>query len=190
LTNLEPLASVETRLRKLSGDEVIANCQASFKENCTAMNTTRSFRRLKPKFQLIPSRLKNVSLPRLGLMLPLLGLAVTGLAWAPHVISPPAAVAYTSRLSLFLNRGPEESFEVFRQRAEIVTRAAVQRSFDADILMTDVVITIVGDYQGIAVPILTLDVSRSDWQLRPDVGYWATYYDAAEGLMSGGMGGM
>jgi hypothetical protein len=53
--------------------------------------------------------------------------------------------------------------------------------------MTDVVVTVVGDYQGIALPILTVDVSRSNWQLRPDVEYWATYFQAAEGLMSGGM---
>ena len=75
-------------------------------------------------------------------MLPLLGLAATGMVWVPHVISPPAAVAYTSRLSLFLTREPDESFEVFLQRAEIVARAAVQRSFDADILMTDVIVTV------------------------------------------------
>jgi len=135
----------------------------------------------------MPAWLRLGALPRLGLMLPLLGLAATGMVWVPHVISPPAAVAYTSRLSLFLTREPDESFEVFLQRAEIVARAAVQRSFDADILMTDVIVTVVGDYQGIAVPILTIDVSRSEWQLRPDVGYWATYYKAAEGLMSGGM---
>lgn len=120
-------------------------------------------------------------------MIPLLGLVGMGVVLIPQVVSPSAAVAYTSRLDLFLTREPDESFDVFRQRAEIVARAAVQRSFDADIVMTDVVVTVVGDYQGIALPILTVDVSRSNWQLRPDVEYWATYFQAAEGLMSGGM---
>jgi hypothetical protein len=116
-----------------------------------------------------------------------MGVLGAGVVWIPQVIAPSAAVAYTSRLDLFLTREPDESFEVFLQRAEIVARAAVQRSFDADVVMTDVVVTIVGDYQNVALPILTIDVSRSDWQLRPDVGYWATYYEAAEGLMSSDM---
>ena len=122
-----------------------------------------------------------------SLVIPLLGLVGMGVVLIPQVVYPSAAVAYTSRLDLFLTREPDESFDVFRQRAEIVARAAVQRSFDADIVMTDVVVTVVGDYQGIALPILTVDVSRSNWQLRPDVEYWATYFQAAEGLMSGGM---
>jgi hypothetical protein len=102
------------------------------------------------------------------------------------MVDPPAAVAYTSRLNLFLTREPDESFEVFVQRSEIVARAAVQRSFDSDVLMTDVIVTVVGDTQRVAVPILTVDVSRSEWQFRPDVEYWATYYEAAEGLMGSG----
>jgi hypothetical protein len=124
---------------------------------------------------------------RFGLSAALMGTLGVGVVWIPQVVTPPAAVAYTSRLNLFLTREADESFEVFIQRAEIVARAAVQRSFDADVVMTDAIVTVVGDYQGIAVPILTIDVSRSEWQRRPDVEYWATYYEAAEGLMSSGM---
>lgn len=120
----------------------------------------------------------------LSALLILTALAGTGLVWVPQLVHPPAAVAYTSRLNLFLTREPEESFDIFVQRAEIIARAAVQRSFDTDVLMTDVIVTVVGDTQNVAVPILTIDVSRSDWRMRPDVAYWATYYRAAEGLMS------
>jgi hypothetical protein len=107
----------------------------------------------------------------------------TGSMVAVQMVLPPAATAYTSRSTLFLTREPTESFEVFVQRAEIIARAAVQRSFDADILVTDVAITVVGENQGISMPILTVDVSRNDWQLRPDVEYWATYFSASEALM-------
>jgi hypothetical protein len=112
-----------------------------------------------------------------------LALTTTGGLLATHLAAPPAAVAYTSRLTLFLTRDANESFDVFVQRAEIITRAAVQRSFDADILITDVAITVVGSNQGISMPVLSVDVSRADWQLNPDVQYWATYFSAAEGLM-------
>ena len=139
---------------------------------------------LKRQLRRLPSRLRRVTLlPQGTVLLPLVGLATTAIVWMPPLINPPAAVAYTSRLNLFLTREPDESFAVFLQRAEIVARAAVQRSFDADILMTDVVVTVVGDTQGVALPVLTVEVSRSDWQLRPDITYWATYFEAAEGLM-------
>jgi hypothetical protein len=130
---------------------------------------------------------RRSSLRRLGTALMLSVITATAVVGLPHLVNPPAAVAYTSRLSLFLTRQPDESFEVFVQRAEIIARAAVQRSFDTDVLMNGVVVTIVGDTQSITVPILTIDVSRSDWQLRPDVQHWARYYDAAEGLMQGGL---
>lgn len=111
----------------------------------------------------------------------LLGL---GGATVPMLVAPPVAQAYTSRVNLFVVREQGESFDTLVQRSEIIARAAVQRSFDADVLMTDVIVTVIGDNQGIAVPILTVPVSRSDWQLRPDVTQWANYYEAARSLVS------
>ncbi|MBE9158671.1 hypothetical protein IQ265_17800 [Nodosilinea sp. LEGE 06152] len=106
-----------------------------------------------------------------------------GSAAVPALMAPPAAQAYTSRVNVFLVREQGESFETLVRRSEIVARAAVQRSFDADVLMTDVIVTIIGDNQGIAVPILTVPVSRSEWQLRPDVTQWADYFEAARYLI-------
>lgn len=106
-----------------------------------------------------------------------------GSAVMPTLVAPPAAQAYTSRVNVFLVREQGESFDTLVQRSEIVARAAVQRSFDADLLMTDVIVTIIGDNQGITVPILTVPVSRSEWQLRPDVTQWADYFEAARYLI-------
>jgi hypothetical protein len=103
---------------------------------------------------------------------------------APVVLTPPAAQAYTSRVNLFVVREPGESFETLVMRSEIIARAAVQRSFDADVLMTDVIVTVIGDNQGISVPILTVPVSRSDWRLRPDVTVWARYFEASRNLVT------
>jgi hypothetical protein len=106
-----------------------------------------------------------------------------GSAAVPTLVAPPVAQAYTSRVNVFLVREQGESFDTLVQRSEIVARAAVQRSFDADVLMTDVIVTIIGDNQGVSVPILTVPVSRSEWQLRPDVTQWANYYEAARYLV-------
>ncbi len=101
----------------------------------------------------------------------------------PTLVAPPAAQAYTSRVNLYVVREQGESFETLVQRSEIIARAAVQRSFDADVLMTDVIVTVIGDNHGISVPILTVPVSRRDWQLRPDVTQWANYFEAARALV-------
>lgn len=101
----------------------------------------------------------------------------------PSLVTPPVAQAYTSRVNLYLVREQGESFETLVQRSEIIARAAIQRSFDADVLMTDVIVTVIGDNQGISVPILTVPVSRSEWQLRPDVPEWANYFEAARALV-------
>jgi hypothetical protein len=117
--------------------------------------------------------------PGLGI---LLGSAFT-LWLGTAVFTPPPAIAYTSRVSIFLTRDDNESFEGLVRRAEITARAAVQRSFDADLLTTEAVVTIVGENQGISVPILTVEVTRDQWRSRPDVQYWTRYYDTAAGLL-------
>ncbi|PSN20167.1 hypothetical protein C7271_03555 [filamentous cyanobacterium CCP5] len=115
----------------------------------------------------------------------LLLLVGTGSLWSlPTAIAPPAAIAYTTRLNLFLTRSDQESFEALLRRAEITARAGVQRSFDADILASTAVITVVADSQGITVPLLTVEVSRAEWRARPDVEYWARYYEAAKALLA------
>lgn len=120
--------------------------------------------------------------PRLA-ALALAALLGLGSATVPMLVAPPVAQAYTSRVNLFVVREQGESFDTLVQRSEIIARAAVQRSFDADVLMTDVIVTVIGDNQGIAVPILTVPVSRSEWQLRPDVTQWANYFEAARSLV-------
>lgn len=109
---------------------------------------------------------------------------VSTLGWVGQtLVAPPAAIAYTSRVSLFLTREQGESFESLVRRAEITARAGVQRSFDADLLVTEAIVTVVGENQGIAVPLLTVEVTRNDWRNLPDVEYWARYYAAADSLL-------
>ncbi|MBD2112017.1 hypothetical protein H6F59_09265 [Nodosilinea sp. FACHB-141] len=119
----------------------------------------------------------------LGARFTLAALVGFGSVALPSLVTPPAAQAYTSRVNLYLVREQGESFETLVQRSEIIARAAIQRSFDADVLMTDVIVTVIGDNQGISVPILTVPVSRSEWQLLPDVPQWADYFEAARYLV-------
>jgi hypothetical protein len=115
-----------------------------------------------------------------------IGLALAlalGVGTLPAALVPPAAEAYTHRLNLFLVRESGESFETFLRRSEIIARAGVQRSFDSDVLMTEAIVTIIGESQGLAMSVLTVSVSRSDWQRQPDVLAWIEYYPAARALL-------
>ncbi|MGP1371325.1 MAG: hypothetical protein ACTS3T_00750 [Almyronema sp.] len=112
----------------------------------------------------------------------LLGLS-SGFWVGQTAIAPPAAQAYTSRTSLFLVRGENESYETLIRRADITARAAAQRSFDADLLITEVIVTVTAESQGISLPVMMLQVSRNQWSSRPDPRYWATYYPNARTLL-------
>jgi len=101
------------------------------------------------------------------------------------VLSTPQAVqAYTARVSLFLNRNPGERYEAFLRRAEAIARAGVQRSFDADLLTTEVIVVVVGENQGVSIPIMEIQVTRNEWRGRPDPQYWARYYETAPLLLN------
>lgn len=111
-------------------------------------------------------------------------LGLVSVSWlTASVIAPPTAQAYTARLNVVLTREMGESFQSFLRRAEAVARAAAQRSFDRDILVTDVAVTVMGQNNGAIVPLLSLDVSRPSWRSRPDPQRWITYFPNTDTLL-------
>lgn len=111
-------------------------------------------------------------------------LSFTGISWLLGVaIAPQSAQAYTAALNVSLSRQPGESYQSFVRRAEAVARAAAQRSFDQDILVTDVAVTITGQNDGAIAPILLLEVTRQSWRSRPDPQRWATYFPNTQSLL-------
>ncbi|MEM6450248.1 MAG: hypothetical protein AAF703_08045 [Cyanobacteria bacterium P01_D01_bin.105] len=108
----------------------------------------------------------------------------TGIWLTEVLIAPQASQAYTSRLDLFLAREANESYDTLLRRGEMAARAGAQRSFDQDLLITDVSVTVVVESDGITVPILALRVDRDQWRSRPEAYYWATYYRTAEALLN------
>ncbi|MEQ8754863.1 hypothetical protein [Coleofasciculus sp. G1-WW12-02] len=108
----------------------------------------------------------------------------TSISWLmTAAIAPEMACAYTARVEVPLNSQPEETYANFLRRAEAVARAAAQRSFDGDILVTDVAVTIVGQHNNAIAPILLLQVSRQNWKRRPIVSFWATYFPGTQSLL-------
>jgi hypothetical protein len=111
-------------------------------------------------------------------------LLLTGGVWVGQTaLRPPVAQAYKNRVDVRLDRLRDETYQSLIRRAEIVARAAAQRSFDRDILMSEVSVMVIGEYQGAEAPLLMLEVSRQNWRQRPDTRRWATYYRTARTLL-------
>ena len=111
-------------------------------------------------------------------------LGLTGISWlTTAAIAPQIAQAYTAKVDVSLNRQLGESYESFLRRAEAIARAAAQRSFDGDVLVTEVAVTIIGENNGAIAPLLLLEVSRQSWRSRPDPQRWARYFPNTESLL-------
>jgi hypothetical protein len=98
-------------------------------------------------------------------------------------LSQSVVQAYSARTDVVLDRLTDETFDALKQRAEVIARAAAQRSFDRDVLISDVSVNIIARNNGSEMPLMTLGVSRLNWQNRPDVRRWATYYKSAQALL-------
>ena len=108
---------------------------------------------------------------------------ITAIALATVITAPQVAQAYTSRVTLFVARNQDDSYPTFLRQCEAIARAGVQRSFDADVLTSEVVLTIVGENQGLSIPVMEVAVTRSQWEWRPDPQVWARYYNNASNLL-------
>ncbi len=113
-----------------------------------------------------------------------IALGLGTIAWGTQIaIAPQVARAYTASVDISLDRQPEDTYQTFLRRAESAARAAAQRSFGSDILISQVSVVVVAENRGTIVPILKLDVSRDQWRSRPDPQAWATYYSRVKVLL-------
>ncbi|MFM7365476.1 MAG: hypothetical protein ACKO11_13470 [Cuspidothrix sp.] len=101
-----------------------------------------------------------------------------------EAIAPQMVQAYTARVDLLIDRLPDESYENVLRRSEAAARALTQRSFNQDILVTEVYVIISAQNRGAIAPILSLAVRRPQWQKRPDPQIWTTYFQTSRSLLS------
>ncbi|XHX78064.1 MAG: hypothetical protein RBJ76_27140 [Stenomitos frigidus ULC029] len=105
-----------------------------------------------------------------------------GMMIAP-AIAPSAVHAYTGTVNVTIDVQPSETYDTLVRRAEAIARAATQRSFDRDILVTDVAIVVIAQSAASTVPVLSLTTTRPQWRGQPDPRRWATYYGTAKALL-------
>src|SRR5512136_1234216 len=110
----------------------------------------------------------------------------TGVWLLESCLAPQIARAHTARADVSVESEPGESYDTLLRRAKTVARAAVQRSFDRDISVSEVSIVVLGENKGAIAPILSLEVSRNQWQSRPAAERWAKYYPTSKTLLGFG----
>ena len=129
-------------------------------------------------------RLMSLLGNKIGLAQTLLMIGTGIPLWAAgEVVTSPVAKAYTARVDLAIDTLIGENYNTILRRAEAVARAATQRNFDKDILITNVSVIVSVQHKGAIAPILELDVSRSLWRNNPDPQRWAKYFKAAKALL-------
>ncbi|BAY63811.1 hypothetical protein NIES22_39010 [Calothrix brevissima NIES-22] len=130
-------------------------------------------------FSVISQIARKIRIVQLGVLL----FSAVPVWFAYEAIAPQMVRAYTARVDLAIDRLPEENYETILRRAEAVARAAAQRSFDQDILVTDVSVIVSVQSLGAIAPVLALEVTRQQWRTRPDAQRWATYFKTARSLL-------
>lgn len=112
-----------------------------------------------------------------------LGLA-TGCWLLQATIAPPLVQAYVARVNVELDYQNGETYEILVQRANVAARAAIQRSFDRDILVSEVLTIVTAQRNGMVVPIMSVSVTRAQWRRSPDSRTWANYFATTKTLLN------
>ncbi len=96
-----------------------------------------------------------------------------------------SAVAERREVDIRMLVNQDEGFAVMTRKAETLARSAAQRTFDREVLVSDVSVKVTAQnpYQDQAAIILQLIVSRNEWASRPDPKVWATYFPMAKTLI-------
>lgn len=100
-----------------------------------------------------------------------------------ETIAPPIAQASTDRLAFYVERQLHETYESLERRAEDAAMALAQQSFDHDSQVSKVVVIVTAGNNGAIAPILTLQVSRSQWEHRRQPQRWITDFNASQTLL-------
>jgi hypothetical protein len=126
-----------------------------------------------------PIKLKEVNLPAMRANQLLCSIFTIAMSLA--IAS--AAIAERREVDIRIPINKDEGFTIMTRKAEVLARSAAQRTFDRDVIVSDVSVKVTAQNQETAAIILQLIVSRSDWASRPDPKVWATYFPMAKALI-------
>ncbi len=98
-------------------------------------------------------------------------------------ITAAAAQAYSFHMGVFLTRRPGANYATFLEQAEAIAGTRIQRAFLEDPLITQVIMTVVENNQGLAMPLMEIQVTRAEWQQTPIPHLFAKYYNVPPAVL-------
>ncbi|WP_231662522.1 hypothetical protein [Pseudanabaena sp. 'Roaring Creek'] len=112
-------------------------------------------------------------------------LLLSAIATLSTMVIAGAGFAERREVDIRLLVNQDEGFTVMTRKAEILARSAAQRTFDREVLVSDVSVKVTAQNlnQDQAAIILQMIVSRRDWASRPDPKIWSTYFPMAKALL-------
>jgi hypothetical protein len=96
---------------------------------------------------------------------------------------PTSAFAQAKQIQLLFTSQGNQNYETLIRQAEALAGNSIEQAFAETPNITEVSITIVGERNGSMVPLLSSNVSRSNWQAKPTVHLWTRYFPNAEVLL-------
>lgn len=106
-----------------------------------------------------------------------------GAVMALNMIVPTPVKAEPRQIQLLLSSQGNQNFEALVRQAESVVSNVLGQAFAENPRSTEISVMIVGERNGVIVPLLSANVSRSNWQATPIVQAWTRYFSSAEVLL-------
>ncbi|MEO0534231.1 MAG: hypothetical protein AAF215_10245 [Cyanobacteria bacterium P01_A01_bin.123] len=91
------------------------------------------------------------------------------------IIFPPSAKADSERVEFTFDVYGEVTYESIWQEAEGLARQAIDATFAQDANVSEVVLVIMADRNGRIVPLVSLNVPRSEWQVQSNLARWIAW---------------
>ncbi|MBW4522591.1 MAG: hypothetical protein KME16_23340 [Scytolyngbya sp. HA4215-MV1] len=107
----------------------------------------------------------------------------TVLAGSSLALAPMPTLAQAKTINLTLESEAFQPFSALKQEATTLAQKSIEQGFRQDSQTTEVTVTIVGDRNGQFAPILTVKVTRDQWQKSNNINQWARFFDNTEILL-------
>lgn len=107
----------------------------------------------------------------------LLALLLSGIA------SAQSAQAQGKQMNYILSSEGVRTFEGLVQQAESVADQSIRRGFAEDASLSSVSVKVMGERDGAIAPVLSVTVTRTDWQNHPTIQAWAHYFRNSTSLL-------
>jgi hypothetical protein len=95
----------------------------------------------------------------------------------------PLASARPLNLNLSLSREGKETYNQFIERANQLAKREIEQGLRSDAGADSVDVVVIGESHGAIAPLLSVKVSRADWQSNPNISRWSNPFPFSKSLL-------